>query len=840
MAAKLKSNFKVVNKYEAFYTGGQIQFTSDGQNFFSTCGNAVQVLNYNDGKVLHALAEEDDPEVTCFAVSPDDQYIVIASQHLVLRQWSWKTKTIERSWKAIHTAPVASMGFDCTSTLLATGGSDSTIKIWDIIQQYCTHNLKGHQGVVTLTKFHPDITRLQLFSAADDYTIRVWDLKMSSCISVLEGHYSNITDLAFTADGNTALSSGRDNVVLVWNTKDFKRKKTIPVYESIESVIILEEGKDFPQFGVKTEKTDVHFITAGAKGKLKVWNATSSRCVHEQSVEHSYVISHATRVSGLNAVVVTTVDHNILLYNDENFSLEKQFVGYNDDILDIKFFGAAEENVAIATNSKQIKVFNRETWDCQILDGHTDTVLCIDCNRVDDILVSSAKDNSVRVWKYESETRSFKCVAIGYGHTHAVNALAISRLSASFVVSGGEDLTLKLWSLSNIVDYVDGEQPVALNAQITERSHDKDINYIAVSPNDKLAVSASQDKTAKIWQLPELKLVGVLRGHKRGVWCTQFSPVDQAVVTSSADCTIKVWALSDFTCVKTFQGHESSVLKVSFVTRGMQLLSSGSDGLVKLWTIKSNECVKSFDEHDGKIWAMAVSEKENVVATGADDSNIILWKDVTAEELAVARKTQENLLLKEQELMNLLHEKKYLKAIGIAITLEQPFRVYTIVKEILSEPAGQTHLEQTFRKLRMDQIGAILRFAVKWNSNSKHCHEAQYILNLVLRNFTPEEIMELPDVKSSLEGLLPYTERHNLRIGRLQQQSTFIDYTWQCMKLDTIVSETDTKGIGDGGLTESVKFFMDTDKNSSGTRKSVSFNQSWVHAVGKMYGIYYS
>lgn len=40
------------------------------------------------------------------------------------------------------------MDFDVSSTLLASGSSDTTIKLWDIDKQYCTHNLKGHTGVI--------------------------------------------------------------------------------------------------------------------------------------------------------------------------------------------------------------------------------------------------------------------------------------------------------------------------------------------------------------------------------------------------------------------------------------------------------------------------------------------------------------------------------------------------------------------------------------------------------------------------------------------------------------------------------------------------------------------
>ena len=41
------------------------------------------------------------------------------------------------------------MTVDKTSTLLATGSSDMTIKVWDIDRKYYTHNLKGHKGVIT-------------------------------------------------------------------------------------------------------------------------------------------------------------------------------------------------------------------------------------------------------------------------------------------------------------------------------------------------------------------------------------------------------------------------------------------------------------------------------------------------------------------------------------------------------------------------------------------------------------------------------------------------------------------------------------------------------------------
>jgi WD40 repeat protein len=89
-----------------------------------------------------------------------------------------------------------------------------------------------------------------------------------------------------------------------------------------------------------------------------------------------------------------------------------------------------------------------------------------------------------------------------------------------------------------------------LKARYTHQAHDKDINTVAISPNDKLFATGSQDKTAKVWSCKDGSLVGVCKGHKRGIWCVRFSPVDQVLATSSGDKTIRLWSLKDFSCIK--------------------------------------------------------------------------------------------------------------------------------------------------------------------------------------------------------------------------------------------------------------------------------------------------
>jgi U3 small nucleolar RNA-associated protein 13 len=75
------------------------------------------------------------------------------------------------------------------------------------------------------------------------------------------------------------------------------------------------------------------------------------------------------------------------------------------------------------------------------------------------------------------------------------------RLSTSFVVSAGVDLTIKMWSLPSLDSATDLTSPLPLQTTVMQRAHDKEIQSLAVSPNDKLIATGSRDKKAKVWEM---------------------------------------------------------------------------------------------------------------------------------------------------------------------------------------------------------------------------------------------------------------------------------------------------------------------------------------------------
>lgn len=150
------------------------------------------------------------------------------------------------------------------------------------------------------------------------------------------------------------------------------------------------------------------------------------------------------------------------------------------------------------------------------------------------MLLSASRDKSVIVWNI---TRSEDAYAVPKkslrGHNHFVQDLAVSS-DGQFALSASWDKTLRLWDL---------------NKGVTTRrfvGHKNDVLSVSFSPDNRQIVSGSRDKSIKLWNtIGECKFNIVEHGHTEWVSCVRFSPnpTNPLIVSGGWDRLVKVCLL---------------------------------------------------------------------------------------------------------------------------------------------------------------------------------------------------------------------------------------------------------------------------------------------------------
>lgn len=229
-------------------------WTSDGEELLCQDEHRINVISVNRNTVQRCIADsnEEDIEVDSmytFALSPNDAEVISSHKSGLLKLWQRCDGVLVKQWKAIHQGPVPKLNFNGKGNIIASGGTDSSVRLWDYEQKVCLGALRGCQGVISVLEFQPyndTLTERLLVASGDDNRIHCWNYETKELKFILSGHFSRITDVSFSADGLSMVSSGRDKVLILWNLRNGSQVRTVPVYESLEGVVVIDQESTLP------------------------------------------------------------------------------------------------------------------------------------------------------------------------------------------------------------------------------------------------------------------------------------------------------------------------------------------------------------------------------------------------------------------------------------------------------------------------------------------------------------------------------------------------------------------------------------------------------------------
>jgi WD40 repeat protein len=239
-------------------------------------------------------------------------------------------------------------------------------------------------------------------------------------------------------------------------------------------------------------------------------------------------------------------------------------------------------------------------------------------------VIASSPATPLAQFQLDSAIRALHERTVISGHLGYVSSAAYSP-DGKRIVTASEDKTARLW---------DAETGKAIAVLA---GHDGSVAGAAFSPDGKCIVTASEDKTARLWDAETGKQILVLSGHTDAVNSAAFSPDGKRIVTASNDKTARLWNAKTGEQIAVLAGHEGEVTSAVFSPDGKRIVTASIDKTARLWDADSGILIVSFTGHTGSVTGAAFSPDGKRIVTSSWDKTIGVWNAETGKVIGALR-----------------------------------------------------------------------------------------------------------------------------------------------------------------------------------------------------------
>ncbi|MDJ0836189.1 MAG: WD40 repeat domain-containing protein [Acidobacteriota bacterium] len=483
---------------------------------------------------------------------------------------------MEQAGSLMWTSPVAPevnrAAFSPDGELLALGCWDGNIKLMDKNGLY-VGVLTSQENAITGLAFSPDGKWLAS-TAEDSNIIQIWsreNLTDNEPAILLRGHIGLVKDIQFLPD-NTLISSSLDETVRFWRIPD---------------------GDNFRIW--ETNTPDLDQLAHSADGTI---------------------------------LAVFNEDGKVLFRREER--LETDELTFVDALVTCIDFGGGFFFAGLDNGT--VHIFDRDTRSLvHEVVAHEDMVESMTYDPLRERLISSGTFGDIIAWDPVTGTGT-ELVPKSEGEYPPIMTELNLSADSRFLAGSADDDTLQLWEFPMPdADAKEGVHPgnMRLEEAITFSGHSGQVRAVAFHPKGKLAASASNDNTIRLWQMPAGRPAGILSDHGDNVNALAFSPDGRILASASIDTTIILWYLSDnpnATALPNIvlRDHTRQVQHLAFSPDGSILASSSEDNTIKFWKMPSGEFLTSISSY--QVGNIAISPSGKTIAATSSNQKIYLWK----------------------------------------------------------------------------------------------------------------------------------------------------------------------------------------------------------------------
>jgi WD40 repeat protein len=321
--------------------------------------------------------------------------------------------------------------------------------------------------------------------------------------------------------------------------------------------------------------------------------------------ENKFLFKNVFVKEDTKIIVLTTLQRIVYELREQN-----HWEGHEMPVLNVSF-SPDGQILASASRDGTIKLWKRNGIQIKTLGSpkDPDAVFRVIFTRNGQLLISASQQKGIKIWQHQPDGSFILRRTIT--DKEPISAFSLSPDNKTIATaSSSTQKRIKIWSL-------DGK---LLNTFLSR--HSDVVNDLSFSPNGKMIASASADKTIKLWNIKNNKL---LKTIKESDQLSSLLFVDyQTIASGSGDGTIKLWNVNSLISTNFLGSHSSKVLRLVLSSDHKTIASASADKTIKLWNLKDGKLLDTFSGYDNKVEAINFSPDGKIIAS-ASDRTIRIW-----------------------------------------------------------------------------------------------------------------------------------------------------------------------------------------------------------------------